>query len=402
LPKKRWAQHETQAGYLTRFMQWLIPLTTQLNKGEIQMEKRFFFPLTWVPLIVALFWLGSYNIAVAETIPGQYIVTLKNNVAANAAMNIAQAHGLNLIHTYSFALNGFAARVPAFGLAALQQDARVASVEPDLVATIAGHLTPTGVDRVDADLNHWANINDTDNYRVPVVIAIIDTGSDLDHPDLNVVFNKSFITGVPTGDDDNGHGSHVAGTAAALDNGFGVVGVAPGARLWALKVLNSSGSGSFSDIIAAIDFVTANRADVGVVNMSLGGTGKLDALRTAIQNSVKTGVVYVVAAGNNSQDVYGPDGVFNTGDDSIPAAYPEVAAISAMGDTDGKPGGLGPNTSRGTKDDTFADFTNFSNSVVGGNPVHSPGKAIDVAGPGVDIFSTWKNGGTLPMVMVMA
>jgi len=100
----------------------------------------------------------------------------------------------------------------------------------------------------------------------------------------------------------------------------------------------------------------------------------------------------LVAAGNSSKDVYGNDGVFGTSDDFIPAAYPEVATISAMGDTDGQSGGLGPKTSYGTADDTFASFTNFSNSVVAGNPVTSPGAAIDLAGPGVDITSTWKDG----------
>ena len=184
----------------------------------------------------------------------------------------------------------------------------------------------------------------------------------------------------------------MAGTAAALDNGIGVVGVAPGARLWAVKVLFNNGSGYFSDVIEGIDYVTAHANEIEVANMSLGGTGKLDSLRTAIQNSVAAGVVYVVAAGNDSLDVYGIDGTFNTNDDSIPASYPEVAAISAMGDTDGQSGGLGPDTSYGTPDDTFASFTNFSNSVVAGNPVTSPGAAIDLAAPGVDIVSTSRDG----------
>jgi subtilisin family serine protease len=356
-------------------------------------HKQFLYP-TVILLIVALSWIGGLNIATAQVVPGQHIVVFKENVANPnaAAADAARAHGLGLIHTYSFALKGFAATVPPGRLAALQRDPRVAYVEPDLVATAFGHLTPTGVDRIDADLNNTANIDDVDD-RVNVDIAIIDTGIDLDHPDLNVVQHKSFIRRVKKGDDDNGHGTHVAGTAAALDNGIGVVGVAPGARLWALKVLDRNGSGFFSDVIKGIDYVTANATAIEVANMSLGGVGRLDSLRTAIQNSVAAGVVYVVAAGNSSQDVYGDDGVFETSDDFIPAAYPEVAAISAMGDTDGQAGGIGPNTSRGTADDTFADFTNFSNSVVVGNPVTSSGAAIDVAAPGVDILSTWNDGG---------
>ncbi|MBI1930785.1 S8 family serine peptidase [Candidatus Poribacteria bacterium] len=356
---------------------------------------RYTQPASIILFIVALLGMMSiHTTAIAQVIPGRYIVVFKGDVATPGAVatSLARAHGLNITHTYSSALRGFAADVPAGMLAALQQDPRVAFIEPDLVATAFNQPLPTGINRIDADLNCKANINGIDD-RVDVDIAIIDTGIDLAHPDLNVVFNRSFITGIPTGDDDHGHGTHVAGTAAALDNTIGVVGVAPGAKLWALKVLNSSGFGSFANVIAAIDFVTQNASQIEVVNMSLGGTSQLNSLRTAIQNSVNAGVVYVVAAGNSRQDVYGPDGVFPSNDDTIPAAYPEVATISAMGDTDGQAGGLGSNTSYGTADDTFASFTNFSRSVVAGNPVNSSGAAIDLAAPGVDILSTWKNGG---------
>ena len=331
-------------------------------------------------------------------VPGQYIVVFHDDVAdpRGRANVLARQHGFALRQTYAFALKGFAARMPAPAVQALVLDPDVAFVEPDLFAHAILHgnafqTLPTGVNRIDADLNNTANINGGGN-RVDVDIAIIDTGIDLDHPDLNVVMNKSFVRRVKKGDDDNGHGTHVAGTAAALYNDIGVVGVAPGARLWALKVLDRNGSGSFSDVIKAIDFVTGKASEIEVVNMSLGGTGTLNSLRTAIQNSVAAGVVYVVAAGNSSKDVYGNDGVFGTSDDFIPAAYPEVATISAMGDTDGQSGGDGSATSYGTADDTFASFTNFSNSVVVGNPVTSPGKAIDLAAPGVDITSTWKDG----------
>lgn len=370
----------------------------------------------WVFEIAALsilaIWLGTASgvqaAAVSDeatelrpigVIPGQYIVTFRADVAdpVGLANVLGRQHGFSLRHTYAFALKGFTATMPARVARALANLPGVALVEHDLFAHALAQTLPRGVNRIDADLNATANINGVDE-RVDVDIAIIDSGIDLDHPDLNVFFHKNFCgglfcLGLTTGNDDNGHGTHVAGTAAALDNAVGVVGVAPGARLWALKGLDRFGSGSFSDVIKAIDFVTQHAAEIEVVNMSLGGTGKLDALRTAIQNSVAAGVVYVVAAGNSSKDIYGNDGVFGTSDDFIPAAYPEVAAISAMGDTDGQAGGLGPNSSRGTADDTFADFTNFSRSVVAGNPVTSPGAAIDLAAPGVDILSTWNNGG---------
>ena len=331
--------------------------------------------------------------------PASHIIVFNEDVEVDSTVaDLARAHGLGVTNVYRYALRGMAAVVPQGRLNALQRDSRVDFVEANLEAHTLGHAVPTGVDRIDADLNATANIDDVNDW-VDVDVAIIDTGIDLDHPDLNV-FRGVDCTKGPNcergGDGNDGyfHGTHVAGTVAALDNGIGVVGVAPGARLWAVKVLRNDGSGFFSDVIEGIDYVTKNAGSIEVANMSLGGVGKLVSLRTAIQNSVAAGVIYVVAAGNSSKDVYGNDGVFDTGDEFIPAAYPEVAAISAMGDTDGKAGGLGPDTSYGTADDTFASFTNFSNSVVTLNPVTSSGAAIDLAAPGVDILSTWNDGGT--------
>jgi subtilisin len=321
-------------------------------------------------------------------IPGQFIVTLKPGVDPQAFADDVRGPNHEIRHVYSHAINGIAFRGQA-----LRDDPRVAFIEPDLEAHATAQTLPTGVKRIGTESNATANIDGVDD-RVDVDIAIIDTGIDLDHPDLNVFNNVNFNNPNKSGDDDNGHGSHVAGIAAAKDNGDGVVGVAPGARLWAVKVLDRRGSGSFSDVIAGIDYVTANASDIEVANMSLSGTGSLASLHNAIKNSVDAGVVYVVAAGNSNKDVYGSDGVFggNGNDDEIPAAYPEVAAISAMGDTDGQAGGGGSDTSYDQADDTFAKFTNYSESVVVGNPVISLGAAIDLAAPGVDIRSTWKNG----------
>lgn len=334
-----------------------------------------------------------------RVIPRQYIVTFRTDVAdaAGYAAGLAQQNQIEIRHTFSSAVKGFAATMSSSAAQMLVSDPNIASVEPDLYVYAFDQVLPFGVDRVDSDLNDIANIDGVDEL-LDVDIAIIDTGIDLDHPDLNVVFDQNFCkslfcTFVKSGNDDNGHGSHVAGITAARDNDMGVVGVAPGARLWALKALDFIGSGSLSDVIKAIDFVTEHADEIEVVNMSLGAPGRSDALRAAIQSSVAAGVVYVVAAGNSAQDVYGQDGVFGTDDDFIPAAYPEVATVSAMGDTDGAPGGTGPVTSRNSGDDTFADFTNFSSNVIPENPVSSPGAAIDVAAPGVDVLSTWNDGG---------
>ena len=336
----------------------------------------------------------------AEVIPGQFIVVLNDDVAnpAAVAQELSVQHGLALGHVYQVALKGFSARIPASRLSAVQSDPRVSYVEPDGIVYAIGQTLPTGINRIDADLSPAAKIDNNDD-PMNVAIAIIDTGVCLSHPDLHCIHGANFTSTSgqnPYGDDDNGHGTHVAGTAAAVDNGIGVVGVAPGATIWPVKVLDNKGSGSFSDVIAGIDYVTDNANDIDVANMSLGGTGNLASLRTALQNSVAAGVFYTVAAGNSAMDVYGRDGKFGTSDDFIPAAYPEVAAVSAIADSDGLPGGHGGRTSYGA-DDTFASFSNFSQSVVKGNPVTSPGAAIDLAAPGVSIYSTYLGGGYATM-----
>jgi subtilisin len=172
------------------------------------------------------------------------------------------------------------------------------------------------------------------------------------------------VKGTKTGNDDNGHGTHVAGTAAALDNKIGVVGVAPGARLWAVKVLNRNGSGTMSDVIKGVDYVTANASFIEVANMSLGG-GNSAALNAAIAKSAAKGVVYAVAAGNSNADAA----------NTSPANSDHVLCVSAIVDTDGKCGGAGLGTGYGA-DDTRASFSNF-------------GSVVDIAAPGVNILSTY-------------
>ncbi len=207
-----------------------------------------------------------------------------------------------------------------------------------------------------------------DNVDTPldVDIAVIDTGSQATHPDLRVVTQVNF-TNELSPDDRNGHGTHVAGTAAALDNGAGVTGVAPGARIWSVKVLDRNGSGYLSDVIEGIDYVTANAASIEVANMSLGCQCQTAAMDEAIRRSVAAGVVYAVAAGNSAMDA----ATFS------PANHPDVIAVSAVADFNGKPGGGAAATCRSDVDDTLADFSNF-------------GGVVDIAAPGVCITSTWK------------
>jgi subtilisin family serine protease len=326
-------------------------------------------------------------------VPGRYIVTFHDYIQQPdvVAERLAKFHKFGLRHVYRSALKGFSASMPESVVEHLKRDPDVAFVEPDRRVFAVAQTTPTGVMRIQADQNSTAQSNPVD-----VDVAIIDTGIDLDHPDLNVVANTRCTTWRNCknnqGNDDNGHGTHVAGTVAARDNDLGVLGVAPGARLWAVKVLDSSGSGYLSWVIKGIDWVTAHYTEIEVANLSLAWEGINSAARQAIQNSVAQGVVYVVAASNESRDIYGADGIFGTGDDIEPASYPEVATISALCDTDGEAGGLGAPATDGT-DDSFASFSNFSRSVVPENPVDSPGAAIDLLLPGVNILSTFINGG---------
>lgn len=313
----------------------------------------------------------------SSVIPGRFIVVLKDTVAnpQEVADDMARARGLAVEHVYHSALKGFSAVIPAVQLSNVKHDPRVQFVSEDREVFAVGQTTPTGVSRVQAPLN-------TVNKGAGVGVAVIDTGIDLTHPDLqaNIIANKSCIRGKKSGNDDNGHGSHVAGTIAALDNGVGAVGVAPQAKLVAVKVLNANGSGTWSSVICGIDWVTSNVAkyNIKVANMSLGGGGNSDnncgnsnndALHKAICKSASAGVTYTVAAGNDDADA----------STFVPAAYDDsVITVSALADSDGKSGGLGAATGYGA-DDTFASFSNFGN-------------VVDLGAPGVNIFSTWKGG----------
>ena len=348
---------------------------------------------------------GSASASSANEERQRYIVVLEKGVPANAAaQDHARSESAEIGFVYEEALNGYSAMMSPQAAEHIQNDPRVAYVEPDIQLSTTAQTLPTGVNRIDGELSPTARINGIEE-PIDVDIAILDSGIDLDHPDLNVVANTGCAGGGPTnkvctngaGDDNNGHGTHVAGIAAARDNGIGVVGVAPGARLHAVKVLDSRGSGYLSWIIAGIDWVTARASTIEVANMSLGGQGFSAAYRTAIANSVAKGVVYYVAAGNEMRDVYGPDGTFGTSDDTIPASFPEVGTISALADFDGRPGGLGSGSysyavgCTENRDDSFACFSNYGRNVTN-NPVTSSGGKIDMMLPGTAIVSTYMNG----------
>jgi subtilisin family serine protease len=268
--------------------------------------------------------------------------------------------------TFGYALNGFAAKLTEAQVEALRNNPKVQSVEQDFILSISpfkgpGHggggnggggtpdpqVIPYGTARVGGG---GANISSNNTAWV------IDTGIDLDHPDLNVDTNRSasFLRkGGP--DDQNGHGTHVAGTIAAINNTIGSVGVAPGATVVAVRVLDRRGSGSNSGVIAGVDYVAANGQPGDVANMSLGG-GVSTALDNAVIAAASKGIKFSLAAGNSGADA-------NT---SSPARAngANIFTISAMDSSD-----------------NWASFSNY------GNP------PVDYCAPGVAVFSLWKDGG---------
>ena len=322
-----------------------------------------------------------------EIIPGEYIVVLKENGLLKKIFGapepkikeIARAYALSPVLVYSSVFKGFSAKISKEVVEELKKDPRVLMVSQNrkvrAFAFQPVQVIPNGVKRLKAD---QASLKGKG-----VEVAIIDTGISINHPDLKdrILGGKNCLSSASF-EDDNGHGTHVAGTVAASNNDLGVVGVAPEAKLWGVKVLSSTG-GSWQSVICGIDFVTSmapvNGGNVKVANMSLGGLGSSDnncgrdnsdALHNAICNSKEAGVTYVVAAGNDAFKA----------EEFVPAAYDDaVITVSALSDSDGLPGSLGLVTKNGS-DDSFATFSNF-------------GSVVDLAAPGTNILSTWLGDG---------
>jgi subtilisin len=221
------------------------------------------------------------------------------------------------------------------------------------VPEITAQTVPAGVAQIKAP-DGWGA-----SQGLAIKVFILDTGIDSDHPDLvaNLKAGKSFVPSESSTEDFNGHGTHCAGTVAAAFNGQGVVGVAPYAYLHPVKVLSGTGSGQWSWLIAAIDWVTEKKGP-RILSMSLGGGGAPAALEQMVDSAYDDGCLLVAAAGNS-----GP------GEDTVnqPATYDNVVAVSAI---DGS--------------DLIASFS-------------SRGPEVELAGPGVNVLSTWKGGGYRPL-----
>ncbi|MFH1475182.1 MAG: S8 family serine peptidase [Chloroflexota bacterium] len=314
------------------------------------------------------------------------IVVLKPDADPDAAAARARGHGARVERTFRSAIRAYAATATPAQARRLAADPSVAAVVPDeRIAgedVLAAQTVPTGVSRVFGRKSAAARIDGIDD-RVDADVAIYDTGIDPTHTDLAVAGGYN-CTSSNRADwiDGQGHGTHVAGTVGALDNGQGVVGVAPGVRLWAVRILDEKGEGYLSWWLCGLDWIAAQKDPVDparplieAVNMSVTrwgtddgkcGTVNADLLHQAICRVVARGITVVVAAANDA----GP------ASKRVPAAYNEVITVSALADTDGKPGGTGGNRcwSWGTYDvdDTFADFSNYGGDV----DLIAPGKCI--------------------------
>lgn len=319
----------------------------------------------------------------SEVIPGSYIVVYKNTSSkftspgkVKSAFEYKQRMGdlksifvdefksINLketaiTQTFGYALKGFTANLTEDQLIILRKDPRVQSIEQDQTIQISPYVgkpgggggtppaqqTPYGTTRVGGG-----------STASTFTAWIIDTGIDLDHPDLNVDVSRSatFLGGNTTPDDQNGHGSHVAGTVGAKNNSIGSLGVAPGTLVVAVRVLDRRGSGSTSGVIAGVDYVAANGTNGDVANMSLGG-----GVSTALDDAViaaSSVVKFALAAGNETDNANNHSPARANG--------PNIYTISAMNSSD-----------------NWASFSNF------GNP------PVDYCAPGVSVYSTWKDGG---------
>jgi subtilisin family serine protease len=314
-------------------------------------------------------------------IEGQYIVIFEDNAFAEADLERAKTYtertalvkteALNVLETikstnaevlyaYGNALKGFAVKADESTIEKLRLDERVRNVEQDKFIVLGGKGKPGGGGTPPAQTTPWGITRVGSADGTGKRAWIIDSGIDMDHADLNVdqTLSQSFLSGGggnTSPDDQNGHGTHVAGTVGAINNTIGVVGVAPNAALVAVRVLDRRGSGSTSGVIAGVNYVAANGVSGDVATMSLGG-GVSTTLDNAVINAASSsGVKFVLAAGNESDDANNHSPARANGTN--------VYTISAM-----------------DINDNWAYFSNY-------------GTPVDYCAPGVSINSTWKDGG---------
>lgn len=267
------------------------------------------------------------------------VMTPKAKVGALDA-RLAAAQGVLRIEK-DFVQNWLVGAAPA----ALPTAVRAAAPQPLAADGPEGQAqaTPWGIDRVKAK-QAWATTR-----GAGVKVAVVDTGVDFDHPDLKVAGGYNTIDPAVSYKDDNGHGSHVAGSIAAQDNDQGVVGVAPDVTLYGVKVLSAEGGGTFEDVIEGIQWAVENK--IPIANFSLGASQGTQALQDAVKAAAAAGTAIIAAAGNSGRAV------------GYPAAYPETIAVAAS-----------------DASDKVAYFS-------------SRGPEVDIIAPGVNVNSTYMGGG---------
>ncbi len=322
-------------------------------------------------------------------IPGHYIVVLKDSVEHPGEVASAQVDDLGgrVGFVYRYALKGYSAVLGREAVQALRSDPRVKYVTPDSVGEGGAQSTPTGIKRVFASANENLAINEKNDVWVNADVAILDTGVDFSHPDLNPTYSMDCIPPEEepeveecekgNGTDPLGHGTHVAGTVGAIDNDFGVVGVAPGVRIASVRVISGNNVVWQSWLVAGIDWVTSKADFFEVANASLWCKEcTWSAAGEAIEGAVEAGVVFVTIAGNNGK---------LEAKENAPAKVPDAITVGAIADLDGAPGGEGEaplcdleqyeEDWGAEEDDTWANISSW-------------GTAVDVVAPGVCINST--------------
>jgi subtilisin family serine protease len=291
-----------------------------------------------------------------------YIVVLKDSVddPSQVAEGIDQRQeGFDAGFVYTEALEGFSAEIPDDSLDDVRNNSRVAYVERDEVVTAFGQRVPWGIRRIGANVSSIRAGNGSGKVT-GVNIYVIDSGIAA-NPDLNVVNRHNFLARGPD-NDCYGHGTHVAGTLAARDNRIDVVGVAPGAPLTSVKVLDCHGHGTAGKVIKGIDWVTAKAAKAekpAVANMSLGSSRRIKSLNTAVRTSAASGVFYSLSAGNEGR-----------------SACKFSPAMTGAGKNNGILTTAATNSA-----DREPSWSNF-------------GRCVDLWAPGANILSTWLGGAT--------
>ncbi len=290
------------------------------------------------------------------------IVVFRDDVADAAGLTgqLGRAFGFSPRYVYQHAIKGFAATIPGAAASAIARNPNVAWVEADGVVQLDGDqagLPSWGLDRIDQRTLPLSGSYHYDATGANVTAYIIDTGIRIGHADFGgrAVYGYDAVDGSLPADDCNGHGTHVAGTVGGT-----TYGVAKGVRLVAVRVLDCRGSGSWSGVIAGIDWVTANHTGSApaVANMSLGG-GASSSVDAAVQRSIADGVSYAIAAGNGNRG-----GVAQDACGSSPARVPEAMTIGAT-----------------TSSDVKASWSNY-------------GSCVDWFAPGVGITSAWSTSDT--------